>query len=261
MRIPALLLIVTCIFGVRETQAADTTTPPAPILVELFTSEGCSSCPPADAWLQKLDKTQPIPGAQFIVLSEHVDYWDHDGWKDPYSSSLFTDRQSAYVRAMGLNSPYTPQVIVDGKSELQLSDSQQVAEILREAVKVPTVPVNISSIRLEGNAPGILHAHVDADGAAVKHSADVFAAVALDHAESQVLHGENGGRRLSHVAVVQQLVKIGKLERGKTFAVDMQAKLKPGMDLGNLRLVVFVQEPDAGSVVGATLQEVSPPGK
>jgi hypothetical protein len=114
---------------------------------------------------------------------------------------------------------------------------------------------------LEGNAPGILHAHVDADGAAVKHSADVFAAVALDHAESQVLHGENGGRRLSHVAVVQQLVKIGKLERGKTFAVDMQAKLKPGMDLGNLRLVVFVQEPDAGSVVGATLQEVSPPGK
>jgi hypothetical protein len=261
MKIPALLLIVTCMSGVQKAQAADTTTPAAPILVELFTSEGCSSCPPADAWLKRIETLQPIPGAQLIVLSEHVDYWDHDGWKDPYSSSLFTDRQSGYVRAMGLNSPYTPQVIVDGKSELQLSDSQQVTEILRKAAKVPAVRVDIGFIKVEGNAPGVLHAHVEAEGAAEKHSADVYAAVALDHAESQVLHGENGGRRLSHVAVVQQLVKIGRLERGKTFATDLQTKLKPGMDPGNLRLVVFVQEPDSGSVLGAALQEISPPGK
>lgn len=261
MRIPALLLILACIPGPQNTQAADGPDKASPILVELFTSEGCSSCPPADAWLKQIDSSQQIPGAQLIVLSEHVDYWDHDGWKDPYSSSLFTDRQSAYVRAMGLNSPYTPQVIVDGKNELQLSNSQQIGEILRKAAKAPPVPVNISSVKVEGSAPGILRAHVEADGTAEKHSADVYVAIALDHAESQVLRGENGGRRLTHVAVVQQLTRIGKLERGKPFSMDMQAKLKPGMDPGNLRLVVFVQEQDFGGVVGAALQEVAPATK
>jgi hypothetical protein len=261
MRTLALLMIMACMAGVEHTQAANQGNPAAPILVELFTSEGCSSCPPADAWLKQLDKSQPIPGAQLIVLSEHVDYWDHDGWKDPYSSSIFTDRQSAYVRALGIASPYTPQVIVDGKSELQLTDLQKIGQVLRNAAKAPQVKVDISAIKVEGNAPALLRAHIDADGSTETHNADVYAVVALDHAESQVLHGENGGRRLSHVAVAEQLIKIGKLERGKTFSTDMQAKLNPGMAPGNLRLVVFVQEQGFGNVLGAALQEIGPPGK
>ncbi len=108
MRTLTLLITIACLLGIDRVQPADAQHPAVPILVELFTSEGCSSCPPADAWLVKLDASQPIPGAQAIVLSEHVDYWDHDGWKDPYSSSLLTDRQSAYVRVMGLSSPYSP---------------------------------------------------------------------------------------------------------------------------------------------------------
>ena len=232
-----------------------------PILIELFTSEGCSSCPPADAWLQQLDRSQPIAGAQVIVLSEHVDYWDHDGWKDPYSSPVFTDRQNGYVHNLGISSPYTPQVIVDGHSELRLNEPKQVSDVLLKAEKSVPVPVTISTIHVEGSAPGILHAHVEADGSTAIHSADIYAALALDHAESQVLHGENGGRRLTHVAVVEQLKKIGKLEKGKIFSQDIQESLKPGMDSMNLRLIVFVQQPELGNVLGAAQQGIEPSNK
>jgi hypothetical protein len=227
-----------------------------PVLLELFTSEGCSSCPPADAWLQQLDAHQPLPDAQIIVLSEHVDYWNHDGWTDPYSSSLVTDRQAAYVHALGLTSPYTPQLIVDGTSELHLDDERQVNDVLLRAAKAPQIPVSIGSVHVEGAAPAILRAHIEVDGTSARHSADIFAAIALDHAESQVLHGENGGRRLRHVAVVQELVKIGKLEKGKTFTQDYQLKLKSSQDPKNLRLIVFAQESGPGSVLGAALKEI-----
>jgi hypothetical protein len=247
--------------GAEQTQAADPPNAVTPILVELFTSEGCSSCPPADTWLQQLDSSQPIPRAQVIVLSEHVDYWDHDGWKDPYSSSLLTDRQNAYVRALGLSSPYTPQVIVGGKKELRLNDAQQVSQVLFNAAKSPQVPVSLGAISIEEGSPSVLRAHIEADGAKETHNADIYAAVAIDHAESQVLHGENGGRRLKHVAVVEQLKKIGKLEKGKAFSQDIQESLKPGMDAQNLRLVVFVQEPDLGSVLGAAEEGISPLSK
>jgi hypothetical protein len=157
-----------------------------PVLIELFTSEGCSSCPPADAWLKQIDQSQPIPGALAIVLSEHVDYWNHDGWKDPYSSSFFTDRQSAYVRALGGSSPYTPQMILNGTTELELSNQAQVAQALKQAANARQLAVNISALNVVGDSQPVLHAHIDADGAASKRNADVYAVVALDHAESEV---------------------------------------------------------------------------
>lgn len=251
-----LLCLLPCASALGQSQSADAEKTATPILIELFTSEGCSSCPPADAWLQRVAATQPIPGAQLIVLSEHVDYWNHDGWTDPFSSSSLTDRQSTYARMFGLSSPYTPQLIVNGKSELTLTDTHQVGEVLLQAAKAAPVPISISAIGVEGDSPAVLHAHIVADGTAENHNAEVFAVLAIDHAESQVLHGENGGHHLTHVAVAQDIVKIGKLEKEKTFTGDYQAKLKHGLDPKNLRLVVFVQESGPGQVLGAAQQEV-----
>jgi hypothetical protein len=227
-----------------------------PILVELFTSEGCSSCPAADTLLERMDTSQPIPGAQLIVLSEHVDYWNHDGWKDPYSSSLLTDRQSAYVRALGLNSPYTPQIIIDGASELR-GGGPKVSEILQRAAAVPKLAVRLDSVSVDANTPTVLKARIEVRGDSAKHNADIFAVIALDHAESQVLHGENGGRHLTHVAVVQELTKVGRLEKGKSFNQEVQLKLKTGTDPKNIRFIAFVQESGLGHVLGATMQRAA----
>jgi hypothetical protein len=237
--------------------SADAPRPAAPVLVELFTSEGCSSCPPADLLLQQLDRSQPVAGAQLIVLSEHVDYWNHIGWTDPYSSRFFSDRQSAYSDRFRLNSVYTPQMVVDGTTEFVGNDWHLASAAVQKSLTVPKTPVRICGISLE--TAHTLQAHVEADalpGDSKVRKADVYLVVALNHAESQVLRGENGGHRLSHVSVVQSLTKIGSLEAGKNFAQDVKIKLDSKTDLTNLRVIAFVQQTGQRQVLGAALQRV-----
>jgi hypothetical protein len=238
------------------TDAGKRTTPSSPVLVELFTSEGCSSCPPADKLLQDLDRQQPVSGASLIVLSEHVDYWNHDGWKDPFSSSLLTDRQNSYVTHFGLSSAYTPQMIVDGNAELVGNSPQQAKAAFQKALTGNKTEVRVSSISVDGTT---LRAHVDA-GVLSAHGpshAEVFVVVALNHAESQVLAGENGGHRLTHVGVVRSLTKIGSVDTGKSFDADVRLALNPSDDSANLRVIAFVQASGPGKVLGATMQPVS----
>jgi hypothetical protein len=249
----SLLFLAGCLAAVSW--GADGKTAAVPVLMELFTSEGCSSCPPADAWLLQMDKAQPVAGAQLIVLSEHVDYWNRDGWKDPYSSSQVTERQGDYARAFRIESPYTPQVVVNGTVNLKLNDPQQIRQTFQQAAAASTLPVTITSVAIDPGNPAILRARVEVDGSAAERGADVYVAVALDHAESQVLRGENGGKHLTHVAVVQQFAKIGKIEKGKTFSRAIELKLKPGTDPKNTRLIIFVQEAGPGKVLGAALQD------
>jgi hypothetical protein len=240
---------VMCSFvaGLGQSAAA-----PTPILVELFTSEGCSSCPPADALLQKMDAFQPVPGAQLIVLSEHVDYWDQEGWKDQYSSHELTNRQKSYVSELGLATAYTPQIIVDGTAELHANDPQQVQSAFEKALKDAKIPISLDSVKFEGSQEAaVVRGHLQVDAGSENHNADIYIAVALNHAESQVLRGENQGQRLTHVAVVQEMVKVGKVQKKGSFSQDFQVKLKPGTKPGEVRIIAFVQEPGSGKVVGA----------
>jgi hypothetical protein len=227
-----------------------------PVLVELFTSEGCSSCPPADAFLQKLDR-QPVAGEEMIVLSEHVDYWNHIGWKDPYSAPFYSDRQRVYAKRLGLEGVYTPQMVVDGTSEFVGSDPALADKAFVKALRRPKLAVRLSSVSL--GAANILQAHLEASALPASfglREADVYVALALNHAESHVAHGENAGRTLAHTAVVRSIVKVGTFRQGQAFARDVQLKLPPGSDIHNLRLVAFVQEPGQGRVLGAAVQPV-----
>jgi hypothetical protein len=222
---------------------------PAPVLVELFTSEGCSSCPPADALLQKLDSTQPVSGAKLIVLSEHVDYWDDLGWKDPNSSHAYTERQQQYVSRLGLATAYTPQIIVDGAIQCVGSDRDRVNKALEKASASTKIEVRITQTRIEGNN---IIAHVETGAAPSK--SELIVVLALERVQSQVLKGENGGRRLEHVAVVKSLSSVSKIAKGETFVRDVTLPLKSSG--GPYRVIAYVQEANQGHVLGAATEHV-----
>jgi hypothetical protein len=225
-------------------------TPRSPVLVELFTSEGCSSCPPADALLERLDRSQPVSGADLIVLSEHVDYWNDIGWKDPYSLHEYSERQSAYAAQFGLGSIYTPQMIVDGHFEFVGSDERRAKEAIENATKVMKTPVSISS-SLTDEKTTILHIETGPlTASSTTESAGIFLAIADDSDESHVSRGENAGRTLKHVAVLRSFIRIGAVGKSAGFSREMKLDLN-GKNQRNLRVAVIVQEADAGRVWGA----------
>ena len=227
-----------------------------PVLVELFTSEGCSSCPPADRFLEKLDH-QPLPGAEMIVLSEHVDYWNHIGWADPYSAHFYSERQSAYAKRFGLDGVYTPQMVVDGTSEFVGSDSGLAEKAFGKALGAPKISVQLSAVSTVTS--NTVHAHLGTGALEPSfglREAEVYVAIALSRAESQVSAGENAGHRLVHVSVVRSVTKVGVLNLGHGFSQDVDLGLEPGSDARNLRVIAFVQEPRQGRVLGAALSPV-----
>jgi hypothetical protein len=212
-----------------------------PVLAELFTSEGCSSCPPADQLLQQLDRQQPVAGAQVIVLSEHVDYWDHLGWRDAFSSPQFTQRQEAYGRKLGAE-VYTPQLVIDGHEAVLGNDPAIVAKTIARAAAHTKLPVAIKAVRREGG-----EAIVTVSIAALpKGRGEVWVAIADEADRSSVLHGENSGHTLTHVAVVRSLTKAGAASKSEGF----EKVLRLPAQAGPSRVVVFLCD-TGGQVTGA----------
>jgi len=230
----------------------------SPVLVELFTAEGCSSCPPADAFLMQLDAHQPIPDAQLIVLSEHMNYWN-DSWPDPFASTKLTARQADYVSALNMRSPYTPQFIVDGTLEIRLNDPHEIEHTLRAAAASPKIPVSLTSIRVEPGTPAHVSGNIEVDGNAEEHSAKVYLSTALDHIETKVLRGENRNKTLAHVAVVEYLSKVGDLKPGHNFEQTFRVPLERELASNDVRLIVFVQQGGNGKVVGAAMRCIGHP--
>jgi hypothetical protein len=211
-----------------------------PVVVELFTSEGCSSCPPADALLEQLDRTQPVAGAHLVVLGEHVDYWDRQGWRDPHSSAAFTARQQAYALRFARD-PYTPQIVIDGRTEAVGNDRAAVLSAIKAAVDDSRVVLRI--VPEEGGSK--VRVEADPLPAGKLRKAELFVARALDSGASDVLRGENSGRKLHHVAIVTELRQVGKVDQrnGAHVAVAGPAS--------GTRLIAFIQEPGTGRILGA----------
>ena len=241
------LVLMAAVFGSGCVRAQ--TTDQRPVLVELFTSEGCSSCPPADALLTRLDGMRTGSGELIVGLSEHVTYWNQLGWSDPFSAEVWTARQEAYGRRFRLESVYTPQMVVNGEREVLGSDAGAVLRAVQEASR-PGLKLEIVSAR--GTPEKIAVSYAIGTGE-VPAGASVWACVAQDRASSEVVRGENGGRRLTHVSVARSLTRLGAARAGSGSAELADAAgsdPRTGEKAPAARhVVVFVQEHDSGRVL------------
>jgi hypothetical protein len=242
-------LVILAIAGIYiSVVLAKTTEPGVPrraVVVELFTSEGCSSCPPADELLGRLRQDLSAKNIQVIPLGFHVDYWNSLGWKDRFSSAEFTQRQEQYTHALKVDGPYTPEMVVNGEVEFVGNDAgqaqrtirQQASELEMAQVKIASAGADQLTIQVKGPA--------ESSGNAL-----VMLAITEDNLSTQVGSGENGGRKLHHAAVVRELREIGLLHNG-AMETTVPLKLEKDWKHNDLRAVVFVQQGPSGKIEGA----------
>jgi len=219
-----------------------TTAGKRPVLVELFTSEGCSSCPPADRVLTVLQNDQLVPGADVITLAFHVDYWNYLGWKDRFSSNAFSKRQEDYARRFKNNSSYTPQIVVDGTAEFVGSNRAKANEAIAKSAAEPKAGIELSF------SANKLFVNVSDFG--IHSDATVFLAVAESKLFTNVGGGENRGEKLEHTSVVRDLIKIGSVKTSENaFRGESVIPVNSEWKSENFKYVVFVQENDGMKVL------------
>jgi hypothetical protein len=256
MKARSLFLVATMAAGLLSSTSAQSpsapTTKPA-VVAELFTSEGCSSCPPADALLAKMDGMN-YQGTPIIVLSEHVDYWNHDGWHDPFSSEQWTQRQNDYNQRFHLESVYTPQMVIDGSQQVNGSNGQQIGKAIEAAAAQPEkLQITIADASWDND---VLHATVSVADLSPQTAkgTTLYAALADDEDTSNVAKGENSGHTLKHVAVVRVMQKVSSLHG--PYSGPVEIKLPRGVTRSKMRLIVFAQKGQNGQIFGAAQREV-----
>jgi hypothetical protein len=249
--------LVAALALVRPLNQAFSATPQtdrSPVVVELFTSEGCSSCPPADTLLARLAAEQLPGNVQLIALEEHVDYWNDLGWADPFSSRDWTSRQYAYAGALGNGNAYTPQMVVDGTVEFVGNHSQKARETILKAASHTKIPVMLAQGNIDGTGKGNFSAKVGKlEGTSRGDAAEVWLAITETGLHSAVTRGENAGEDLHHAAVVRSMRKIGeaKADGETSFTGDASVRLQKEWKRENLRAVLFVQEKKSRRILGA----------
>jgi hypothetical protein len=251
--------------GVAFARGADVPLEPASadaeriVVAELFTSDGCSSCPPADELFSRLVR-EAVGGTIVVGLDEHVDYWDRLGWRDPFSSAAFSRRQSEYDdQVFHTGNIYTPQLVIDGQFDALGSDLAAVRRAIAKASAAPKATVGIVV-----SQPDIRHVRVRVDvevppSLMLRGRADVVVALTQDRLSDDVRAGENRGRHLAHTAVVRSLTTIGSIDPPAR-AFDMTSLTPLGSDwkLDDMKVVGFVQERRSRRVVGAGAAAIAP---
>lgn len=229
---------------------------PRPVVVELFTSQGCSSCPAAERLLAELARTQPVEGVEIVPLAQHVDYWDSLGWKDPYGSPSATARQRDYAARDGWGQVYTPQMVVDGAEELVGGDRRAALRAILRAAERPAVAVELTvrGFRPDPPRPAAVDWVVNVPRAPEEAGPwdVVFALVEDGLGGEEIPHGENAGRVLRHDGVVRHFRTIGSVEAGsRDVALGVLAQVHPDWDAGRVRAVAVLQRRLSPGAVGA----------
>ncbi len=227
--------------------------PGSAVIVELFTSEGCSSCPPADAVLRQVNLKQTSAGQLIVGISEHVTYWNDLGWKDPFSSPDFTERQSVYAQRLSPEGPYTPQMVVNGRDQLVGSDVSALQKALGDEARRAHLDLSILSTTLSSSGVDVKFSIAGE----TSRPLDIVAVLTDDADRSNVQRGENGGRLLQHVSVARSLVRVATVRGDAQESVHIAFPDRFHLDSGSgHHLILFAQEQHQGVIVGAATTQL-----
>jgi hypothetical protein len=242
------LLVVPLELHAASSDSSINATTSSVAIVELFTSEGCSSCPPADSLLQQIHLKQTNAGQLIVGISEHVTYWNNLGWKDPYSSRVFTDRQSVYASRLSPEGPYTPQMVLNGRDQFVGSNGPALERALRDDARREHFVLRIVSFAPTSEGIDVKFAFAGNPSKPL----DIIAVLADDTDRSNVLRGENSGRQLQHVSVARSMTRVATVRDGgeQSIHVSLPEALLTRSGSGH-HLILFAQEPHQGAILGA----------
>jgi hypothetical protein len=225
-----------------------------PVVLELFTSEGCSSCPPADELLSRLGALT----TGVIALAYHVDYWDSLGWSDPFSSSQWTMRQVEYVRAMQLSGSYTPQIVINGRWQCVGSDPNRIARAIATARATP--PPGVVTVRATPPAAGSHKLNVSVSAHIIRTAGDksliVVVAIYENGLMAKIDGGENRGHRVRYDYTVRKIIPAFELRptAGSALENELSVDLDPSWKLDHLGVAAFIQDETSLAIDGGVAQ-------